>query len=200
MAAVLLAAGSSTRFGALKQLAPIEGVPMLAHAVRELLATTVDTLVVVLGHEGKAVRKGLEPYVDDTRIRFVNNPRAAEGMSGSIATGVRAVADSDGVLIALGDMPEIRAATISLLLDVFRATPFGIVAPTLSGTRGHPVLFDRRYFDALQHLKGDRGATPVLRLHAADLLTVAVDDPGVLRDVDLPIACRGTPARRRSTP
>lgn len=182
--AVMMAAGTSTRFGGLKQTACVDGVPMAVRSARTLLATSIEVLIVVLGHAASAVRDCLSSYIDDRRMIFVENERHKQGLSTSIACGVSAAADIDGVLLALADMPHIDARTVTRLMAIFSQTPFDLVAPSYNGRRGHPVILDARYVDRLQTLQGDVGAAPLLRRHAADLYAVPVDDEGVVRDID----------------
>lgn len=184
IAAVLLAAGTSSRFGSSKPAAQIDGEPMIARAARALLADSIDALYVVVGHESERVRDALLSRVEDKRVRFIENLHYADGMATSIVAGVQAVQNADACLIALADMPFLRTQTVDHLVRAFRVTPYGMIAPIHDGKRGHPVLFDCRYFEALTQLQGDRGASSLLHRRGADLLTVPVDDPGVLLDVD----------------
>ena len=114
------------------------------------------------------------------------NPQPSAGLGASLACGVAALPDAlDGVLVLLGDMPRVRAATCRALLDAFeRAPPTAALAPVHVGTRGHPVLFGVAHRPALAALTGDVGARRVLA--AADVVPIAVDDPGILLDVDTP--------------
>lgn len=198
--AVLLAAGASTRFGGLKQTAPVDGSPMIVASLRALLATPVTQVVVVLGHGRHEVEAAARAVVSDPRVAYVVNPHPDEGLSRSLAVGVGAVPLADGVLVALGDMPWIVPETLRRLLDVFADDVRDIVAPVHDGRRGHPVIFSPRFADALAALNGDVGAAPLVRRFAADLRSVEVEDPGVLRDVDDPsalarCAARSTPGR-----
>jgi molybdenum cofactor cytidylyltransferase len=95
--------------------------------------------------------------------------------------------ETEAVVVGLADMPEVASATISALIAAWRPRgPRGIVAPVFERRRGHPVVFGAEHFPALRALAGDCGARAVLRERAGDLSLVAVDDPGVLIDVDTP--------------
>ncbi|MFB6155286.1 MAG: NTP transferase domain-containing protein, partial [Haloferacaceae archaeon] len=182
VAGVVLAGGTSSRFGdANKLLADFDGDPLVRHAVRTLLDAGLREVVVVLGYEADAVRRA----VADLGVRTVRNPDYGDGLSTSVARGVRAVADADAdaVVFLPGDMPAVAPSTVDLLVDAYRAGLGTALAATYRGRRGNPVLFDRRHFDALLGVEGDVGGRPVL-LGADRAGLVATDDPGVTADVD----------------
>ncbi len=187
IAAVLLAAGRSSRYGGAgdtKLLLPWgpEGVPMAAAVAATLKAAGLGWIVAVLGHRADAVGAALA----GRGVETVLNPDYADGLSSSIAAGVRAApAGADGYLIALGDMPAVAAGTVSLVCRAFEAaSPPAIVVPVHAGRRGHPVLFGRAYREELLGLSGDVGARRLFSRHAGRVVEAAVDDPGVLTDVD----------------
>ena len=187
IAAVLLAAGRSSRYGGAgdtKLLLPWgpEGIPMVAAVAATLKAAGLRRIVAVLGHRAEAVDAALAGLGVET----VLNPDYASGLSSSIAAGVGAPpVETCGYLIALGDMPAVTAGTVSLLCRAFEAAePPAIVAPVHAGRRGHPVLFGRAFREELLSLSGDMGARRLLARRAGRVVEVAVDDPGVLTDVD----------------
>lgn len=117
-------------------------------------------------------------------VRCIRCNRAGEGMGGTLAEGAGHVGDWDGLLVALADMPWIEAGTYRA---VARQLPDeGICVPTHGGRRGHPVGFSARFFVELGRLGGDSGARQLLRRHAASVREVAVRDPGIHRDIDVP--------------
>lgn len=188
VAAVLLAAGLSRRFGSNKLLHLIDGRPMLRRVAENLVAALLpqDEVVVVLGHQAEAVRAAL----DGLPVRCIVNENYADGMGASIAAGVSGVGDkAAGVMIMLGDMPWIGAGQIRVLRAAFdRAAADAVVLPVHQGRRGHPVIFSRRWFPALCALRGDRGARSVLDAAGNDVIEVAMPDDGILRDLDQPDA------------
>lgn len=188
VAAVLLAAGLSRRFGSNKLLHLIDGRPMLRRVAENLVAALLpqDEVVVVLGHQAEAVRAAL----DGLPVRCIVNENYADGMGGSIAAGVSGVGDkAAGVMIMLGDMPWIGAGQIRALRAAFdKAAADAVVLPVHQGRRGHPVIFSRRWFPALCALRGDRGARSVLDAAGNDVIEVAMPDDGILRDLDQPDA------------
>ena len=183
---ILLAAGSSARFGSDKLLEPLPhaaddcepGTPIGVAACRHLGAAVSATLAVVRPGDG-----ALAAMLRDAGARVVECARAEDGMGASLACGVQATPDADGWLVALADMPWIMPATIRTLASALGAGA-DIVAPSYNGERGHPVGFARRHYAALSALTGDEGARAIVQANRATLRLEATDDPGVLRDVD----------------
>lgn len=188
--AVVLAAGTSSRAGAQnKLLAEVDGIAMVRRVVETTLAAEVSPVVVVVGHEAPRVRRAL----DGLNVTFVHNENYASGMGTSIAAGVRAIRalGTGATLVALGDMPFVRAEDIRLLVAAHtESTQHLIVAPE-SGTAdkrrlGNPVLWPERYFDDLEALDGDAGGKVLMLRSPGAVLRIPIDDVGVLRDVDRP--------------
>ncbi len=187
VAALVLAAGHSTRMGgANKLLARVDGAPVVARAVDAALASRAEPVVVVTGHEAERVARALGAR----RVRLVHNADHAKGLSASLRAGLDALSDSvDGALVCLGDMPWVTAAHLDALVAVFaRRAPEGppICVPVFDGERGNPVLWPARHFDALRAVEGDTGGRDLLHLHASEVRQVPVPDDGVRRDVDVP--------------
>ena len=181
---VLLTAGTSSRFGAEnKLLRRFRGKPLVTHAAESLIASDLDGVTVVLGHDKAAIRRALASYP----VKFSVNPAFDAGQSTSVRTGVRDAedADADAVLVALGDMPSVSVTTVNRLVDAARADLAGIVAAAFDGVRGNPVVFDAAYFDNLLAIDGDQGARRLL-LKSEDAVCLETQDPGVLQDVDRP--------------
>jgi molybdenum cofactor cytidylyltransferase len=178
--ALVLAAGRSARMGGVnKLLLEVGGRPMLAWVVDAILATPVRPVWVVTGHQADAVRAAL----DDREVHFAHNAQHAEGIGASIRAGVRALDPAtDGVLVCLGDLPGLRAASVEALLAAF--APDRICVPVHDGRRGHPVLFGRRFLAELVELAGDRGARDILEAHPDAVREVPVADAGIALDVD----------------
>ncbi|HSP35396.1 MAG TPA: nucleotidyltransferase family protein [Thermoanaerobaculia bacterium] len=177
ISAIVLAAGESTRFGACKQLALAAGKPVLQRTLDALRASDVDDVVVVLGAHASEILERIEFRNE----RIVVNPDYANGMSTSIREGIRAV-DCEAAFVVLGDQPFVSARTYGLLIDEYRRSRAPIVVPAFEGRRGNPVLIDRSLFGEAALLRGDTGFRAIFANHA--LTTVAVDDRGILRDVD----------------
>jgi len=181
VAAILLAAGSATRFGSDKLLHPLpHGVPIAVQAARNL-KQAIGRVVAVL-RPGAAQ---LQRLLEEEGVEVVSCERALEGMGASLACAVRAAGAVDGYLVALADMPFVRPSTIVAVRDALAAGA-PLAAPYFRARRGHPVAIGAEYRRALEALEGDEGAR---RLFAADpgkVAKIAVGDPGVLRDIDTP--------------
>ncbi|WP_435068755.1 nucleotidyltransferase family protein [Haloplanus sp. C73] len=182
VAGVVLAAGTSSRYGgANKLLARLDGDPLVARSVRAFLDAPVDPVVVVVGHERERVRAALPDGV-----RTVHNPAYADGQSTSVRTGVDAIADdSDAVVVGLGDMPFVSAETVATLERAFRAGVGDPLVAAVDGQRGNPVCFGAQWFDDLRSVGGDVGGRHLLR-EASTTALVETGDPGVRRDIDRP--------------
>jgi molybdenum cofactor cytidylyltransferase len=178
---ILLAAGSSRRFGSNKLLAPLpDGTPLVL-AVTRRLCSVLDEVIVVVHPQDRVLPELLaaEP------VQIVVCLLADTGMGASLATGVAASADARGWLIVLADMPAIQVSTLQ---RVARAIDHGAVlaAPFHAGLRGHPVGFHSSVRDELLALSGEAGARDILARHAAALTLLDVDDAGIHLDVDTP--------------
>ncbi|HKA90382.1 MAG TPA: molybdopterin-binding/glycosyltransferase family 2 protein [Haliangiales bacterium] len=188
IAAVVLAAGRSSRMGENKLLLPFGGKPIVARVVDEVLASRVRQVIVVVGHQAAEVRAALA----GRRVTFAENPDYAGGLSTSLRRGLAAVGeDVDGAVICLGDMPLVKRADIDALVAAF--DPEGdhtIYVPTFERKRGNPILWARRHFAEMSALAGDAGAKSLLDQHADAVTLVPVADPGVTVDVDTPEALR----------
>jgi len=179
---VVLAAGTGSRFDdGNKLLAEWEGRPLVGHAARTLVASSLDRVVVVVGYEGDRVRTA----VDGLGVTVVRNPAYERGQATSLRRGLSVAreAGADAVLFALGDMPAVDVATVDRLLAAYRAGVGDALAAAHDGRRGNPVLFDRRHFDALAAVDGDTGGRRIF-LDADRSALVESDDPGVLLDID----------------
>jgi molybdenum cofactor cytidylyltransferase len=180
-AGILLAAGAATRFGSNKLLVPvIDGAPMALHAWRALHAAVADVLVVLSADSAQ-----LNDIFGQAGARVVVCPDATRGMGASLACGVAALSGADGWIVALADMPYVRAETIAAVAAALRRGA-AIAAPRLDGRRGHPVGFGREFRDALLALDGDSGGRDILAANATRVSWIDSDDPGCVRDVDTP--------------
>jgi len=127
----------------------------------------------------------LKESLEKENCRVVVCENAAEGMGASLACAVRAAGDVGGYLVALGDMPFIRASSIAAVRDAL-AGGAQLAAPYFRGRRGHPVGISAKFRAELESLQGDEGAKKILSAGASNLVKVPVGDPGVIRDIDTP--------------
>ena len=172
IAGIVLAAGLSLRMGQPKLLLDWGGKPVVRRAVERVKAGGMDEIVIVLGHEGQAIREALKGLP----VRFVENPEPEAGQASSIACGVSALGPAAGAaLIALGDQPALPPEVIPRLLQTFHETGKAIVAPLYRGVQGNPVLFAAAVFPELRALTGDRGARSVVEKDPARVALVSFD-------------------------
>jgi molybdenum cofactor cytidylyltransferase len=186
IAAIILAAGRSTRMrGANKLLASIGGKAMVRHVAEAAIAGGADGVHVVTGHQAGEVEAALAGL----KVVFVRNEDFAQGLSTSLAAGIRALgAEIDGALVLLGDMPGIDAAMVERMIAAARAAPAdAIVAATHDGIRGNPVLWPRRDFSALTGLAGDKGAREMIADNAGRMVTIELGKAAGF-DIDTPEA------------
>jgi CTP:molybdopterin cytidylyltransferase MocA len=181
--------------GALKPLLPYGSGTVLQAVVRSLKASPVDEVLVVLGHRSEEI----VPTLADEGARIVPNPRYAEGMLTSIQAGVAAAAHADWLLIALGDQPWLRPATVSALLDAATGHA-GIIVPSWGGRRGHPLLLHARYRREIATLDPAVGLRDLFRRHPEAVRYILVPDSEVLADLDTPEEYERAAARLRETP
>lgn len=182
VAALMLAAGYSRRFGADKRRATLADGRSLLAASLALPCSMLEEVWLVLRPDESITELGLP-----ANIKLVQHPLTAQGMGHSLAAGAeRLLAESraDAVAIFLADMPAIRRDSLETLFA--HASANAIVLPSYQGKRGHPVLFGRAFLPQLAALSGDAGAKPVLQQHPEAVRIVELNDPGVLQDIDTP--------------
>lgn len=174
---LVLAAGFSRRFGADKRLHPVDGVPLLERTLKRVVAGGLPCRVCIRAEDGAVARIAARSGVET-----VSCDRAEQGMGSTLAQGVAAVDEWEGAIVALGDMAWVAPETYRALAGALVAG--GIVRPVMDGRGGNPVGFAREYFAELRRLSGDGGARDIVRANARNLIAVAVDDPGIFRDLD----------------
>jgi nicotine blue oxidoreductase len=195
----VLAAGASRRFGSPKQLAPIDGVPMLQRVLETAQAAlppipsdTTDApasrLSVVLGAHAEAVRAGVIERLAAPRPAVVLCPDWELGMAYSLRCGLATLAasDAEAALLLLGDTPYITADDLRRLVEAWRASPEVPAAAAYNGTIGAPCILPRAAWPELAALEGDRGAGAWLRAqHAKGSAISRVPIIDAARDIDL---------------
>jgi molybdenum cofactor cytidylyltransferase len=186
IAALLLAAGKSSRMGSNKMLAEIDGRPMVARTAQRLLSSRARPIIAVLGNMADAVGEALGKLP----VERVLNPDFADGLSTSLKRGLAALpADIDGVIVCLGDMPLIAGRDLDRLIAAFNPLEgSAIVVPTRRGKRGNPILWSRQFFAEMMALSGDSGARRLIDEHANLVAEVEMDNDSVLIDIDTPDA------------
>jgi molybdenum cofactor cytidylyltransferase len=187
VAAVILAAGRSTRMGGPnKLLAELGGKTLVRIVTEQALASKASSVIVVTGHQADQVESALAGL----KVKFVRNGDFADGLASSVKAGIAVVpAAADGAVVCLGDMPLIDARLIDRLIGAFAPDRGNLIAvPVSDGRRGNPVLWSRRFFGELMTLDGDIGARHLIARHGEAVAEVAVEGHGAFLDIDTPQA------------
>lgn len=193
IAAIVLAAGLSSRMGSNKLLTEIDGKPLIRRMVEAALASSADSVLVVTGNSEAEIQNALSGLA----VQFVNNPDFSNGLSASLKRGLSAIpADCAGALILLGDMPDVSAALLDRLIAAFdSAGNRAVCVAARHGKRGNPVLWAQRFFPEMMKLEGDVGARHLMSVHADLVCEVEAEDDGPLTDIDTPEALAAYRAR-----
>ena len=188
ISAVLLAAGSGSRFGGRKLLAPYRGRPLIESSLANLAQAPVDETVVVVGDDAKMLRAVCEPF----GVRVVDNPDWEQGQSTSVRAGLLALGpEVRAAVVLLADQPLVGAGAVERLVAAFEGGARVAVA-TYDAKRRNPVLFSRAVWPLLlEELSGDEGARAVLRRHPDLVTEVPCDGVGDPVDVDTAEDLRG---------
>lgn len=183
IAAIVLAAGQSQRMGREnKLLALIDGRPMISHAVQAALDSQASETIVITGHE----RVEVEEALSGADLTFVHNPEFEQGLSTSLKAGLAEVSEeADGIIILLGDMPDVTSRHVDKIIASYNATEAReICVPMMHAKRGNPVLFGSRFFSEIMDLSGDVGARHLIGENSDVVVEVDLDDPAILTDLD----------------
>jgi molybdenum cofactor cytidylyltransferase len=179
--AIVLAAGSARRFGTTKQLATLQGQPLVARATRLAESVCANRVVLVTGKNSARVAAACAPLAGFITV----NTEYEAGLSSSIRAGIEAVRPvARGALLLLADQPLVSTDDLLTLLARWRRRPGAIVTSSYAGTTGPPVIFPRKLFPELAVLRGDRGARQVIDEHADLVERVECEAAGV--DIDRP--------------
>lgn len=183
IASIVLAAGGSSRLAPRNKLLElVGGQAIVARVVGAAIASGANPVVAVTGFDAARIAAALEGQ----NVAVAHNPAFAEGLSGSLRTGLKALpADCDGTLVLLGDMPAIDGSVLDALMAAFAATD-AICVPVYQGQRGNPILWGATYFAEMMTLTGDVGAKQLLARHEDRVIDVPVASSGIFADVDTP--------------
>jgi molybdenum cofactor cytidylyltransferase len=191
IAAIVPAAGLSSRMGQNKLLMRFGNKSLIEHAVDTLSASKVTEIVVVLGHEADEVRNQLE----GKQLRFVQNRDYREGLSTSIRVGMAAVPKgADAIMIYLADQPLLESAEIKRLIQAFadaKGEGKSIVVPFFGNRRGNPVILDASYREMALDIAGDVGCRHIIKRHPEQVFAIRMETDHVVRDIDTPEDFRG---------
>src|SRR5260370_19042111 len=190
IAAIILAAGTSSRMGSShKLLLPLKNRPILEHVLIAALASQADPIILVLGYQADLVRTALKGYLSVPAVTWVENPHYLRGMSSSLHVGIQTLLNMkknpqcDGAMILLGDQPLISFEVMIRLIEVRQHSHQRIVVPCYAGKRGNPVLFEKSIFPDLLAITGDEGGRKFIQQHPHDVAMVEMEYPGIHMDI-----------------
>jgi len=181
VAGVILAAGSSSRIGRVKQLLAFRETTVLGQVIENAAGSVLDTVILVLGHGAEEIQK----VVRLEGVTMVMNEAHALGQSTSLRAGLSAVsAKTGGVMFILGDQPLVGPDVMNSLIDGYSRTRAPIVLPTHQGRRGNPVVIDRTLFARIESLTGDLGARVLFEEYAEAIVEIETEDDSIHFDLD----------------
>jgi molybdenum cofactor cytidylyltransferase len=182
--AVILAAGESKRMGQPKMLLPWGSETVLTHVISVFQSAGLEDIVVVTG----GAREQVESLVLGRNVRTVHNKQYSNGeMLSSLQCGIMALTNqTQGMLIGLGDQPQVQERSVRMVCEAFRESKSKIVIPSYQMRRGHPWLVARPLWDALLKMKPPQSPRDFINAHQAEVKYVTTDDPNILADLDTP--------------
>ena len=193
ISSILLAAGQSLRMkGENKLIKEVDGIPLIKYAVKNILASTVDEIIIVLGHEKDLIESIIGV---NKKIKFVYNGDFKKGISSSIKIGLNHISKkTDAFFISLGDMPNVNQNIYNKLIKSMikynkKLKPKykkEIIIPTFETKNGNPVLFSKFMKHKVMLVKNDMGANEIIKLNKEKILNVPFDNDGILLDFDTP--------------
>ena len=181
ISAILLAAGQSKRMnGENKLTKKIQGIPLIKHSVKNILSSSVDELIVVLGYQKKIIEKLIDK---NEKIKTVFNENFENGIASSIKTGLNHFSEkTEAFFICLGDMPLVNHNIYNQLIKSKGNKK--IIVPTYKEQQGNPVLFDKSMKDNIMNISGDAGAKKILELNKDKILNLEIDDRSITKGFD----------------
>ena len=179
ISSILLAAGQSKRMnGENKLTKEIQGTPLIKHSIKNILASSIDELIIVLGHQKETIEKLVNK---NEKIKFVFNKDFESGIASSIKTGLDNLSEkTEAFFICLGDMPMVNLNIYNQLIKSINKKE--IIVPTYKGQQGNPVLFAKSMKEKIINISGDIGAKKILELNKDKILNLEINDQCVTKD------------------
>jgi len=181
ISAILLTAGQSKRMnGENKLTKEIKGIPLIKLSVKNILASSINELIIVLGHQKEIIEKLIDK---NEKIKFVFNKDFESGMASSIKVGLNHLSkNTEAFFICLGDMPMVNSDIYNQLIK--SRNQKNIIVPTYNGQQGNPVLFDKSMKEKVMDISGDIGAKKILELNKDKILNLEIDDQSITKGFD----------------
>ena len=183
IAGILLAAGDSKRMGEPKALLPYDGITFIDSILNKFSNIGCEPIITILGASAELICEKTKVHT----FQCFRNPNPEEGQLSSLQIAIAHLPDeSEGFIMALVDHPMVKLDTYIKLFEMAKSNPANIIVPEFYGQKGHPVYFGRPFFDSILHLPLTDGARVVLKENPADVMSLPVDDEGILKDIDTP--------------
>ena len=178
ISSILLAAGLSKRMGGENKLTKkIQGIPLIKHSVKNILASSINELIIVLGYQKEIIEKLIDKH---EKVKFIFNKDFESGMASSIKVGINNLSDnSEAFFICLADMPMVSSNIYDFLIK--SKNQKDILVPTYKGQQGNPILFNKSMKEKIMSIDGDAGAKKILELNKDKILNLEINDQGVAK-------------------
>lgn len=181
--AIILAAGSSTRMHRQKLLLPFHGLTVIEKVVKNAVDLLNHNVIVVLGSHSDEIRR----QIKNPNLSYCINYNHTEGMLSSVICGYRTLpGNAAAALIFLGDQPHIPVYVPQQLLAAWDTSGKGIIIPTYSGKRGHPILIETKYKTDIEQLDKNKGLRNLMENFSSDVFEMECTAPEITRDIDTP--------------
>ena len=191
ISAILLAAGQSVRMnGENKLTKEINGIPLVVYAVKNILGSAINELIIVIGHDQKLIKNIIKP---NSKIKFAYNDNFKAGVSSSIKVGLNNISKkSEAFFICLGDMPNINQNIYNKMIKsrfnynkkLLKKKKKEIFVPTYNESEGNPVLFSKFMKEKIMEVSGDFGAIKIIKLNKEKTLYIPFKNDGIILDFD----------------
>jgi len=184
-AGIVLAAGTSSRFGRPKQLLELGGKTVLEWTLNACLDSQIECTYLILGHKHQQILETLSEKIKHPRLNIIVNQNYRNGQSASLRAGILEIRDTfPSVMFVLGDQPLVDSPTINHLLECFWASEKNICVPFYQKKRGNPAIFSAMFYDKISSIKGDVGAREIIEDHPGEVLRIAVKRLSFFHDID----------------
>ena len=181
ISAILLAAGESKRMkDENKLIKEINGLPLIKHVVKNILGSSIDELIIVLGHEKNIIENLIKP---NKKIKFVFNKDYKSGMASSIKIGLNNLSKkTEAFFICLADMPMVNPSIYNQMIK--SRNQKDILVPTCNKQKGNPVLFNKSMKEIIMNINGDIGAKKIIELNKNKIFNLEINDKGIFKSLD----------------